>query len=118
MFLPTYLSTAKWLLLTLSTLSHASLTSKSLQARAEDWDFSTCFQVSPGFYSIYIITSDSDIGMEYRNAVLFDSECNVIQAVAVSKTVPKITLRGSLNYYVDIFVDENSTPNGHVDYCG
>lgn len=83
----------------------------------EDYTWPQCMPVGLGSCTLYMATADPDMD-DYRTAVLFDNNCNPLQAIMDNKNNPKLTLKGSLPNYVDLFVDSNIHPVGYVSYLG
>jgi hypothetical protein len=90
-----------------------------LLARAEDWrDVRHCFPSDQfDICTAYFATSDEDI-IDYRTAAIYRNDCRVLQAVKVTKTMERITLRGSLSDPVNLRIDTSAILNGYIYYKG
>jgi len=85
--------------------------------QTQDYTWPQCITSATNYCTIYMATSDPDMD-DYRTAVLFDYNCNVLQAIMVSKNTQHIELRGRLRLQFDLWVDSNAPPGGHVTYGG
>ena len=97
-------------------LAEAELSEMEIERR-QDTLWPKCSPTGPGFCTVYMATADVK-GAVYRTAVLFSSDCTITDAKLVDKTDPKITLKGHLPYYVDLYVDTDIHPRGHITYRG
>ncbi|KAJ3544002.1 hypothetical protein NM208_g3281 [Fusarium decemcellulare] len=88
---------------------------QSLTTRQEGLDWPKCSKTGKESCTLYMATGDSRFAT-YRTAVLFDHDCNIKQAYMTEKTEPKIVLKGHLPKDVNIFVDDQVRPNGHIAY--
>ncbi|RYP02027.1 hypothetical protein DL764_005977 [Monosporascus ibericus] len=83
-----------------------------------DFDWPKCLQVGKESCTVYIATSDGSSRSKYRIATLYDSDCNKLQIFKTNPSNPKITLKGTLPEYVDLYVDDYYRPNGRLSYKG
>ncbi|KAF5023775.1 hypothetical protein F66182_4168 [Fusarium sp. NRRL 66182] len=88
---------------------------QTLEIRQEGLDWPKCSKTGKESCTIYMATGDTMFA-KYRNAVLFDHDCNIKQAFRTEKDNPKIVLKGHLPKYVDIFVDDQARPQGRISY--
>ncbi|KAF4466647.1 zinc finger transcription factor 1 [Fusarium albosuccineum] len=88
---------------------------QTLTTRQEGLDWPKCSKTGKESCTLYMATGDSRFA-KYGTAVLFDHDCNIKQAYMTEKTEPKIVLKGHLPKDVNIFVDDQVRPNGHIAY--
>ncbi|KAI1073638.1 hypothetical protein F5B20DRAFT_587050 [Whalleya microplaca] len=78
------------------------------------FDWHKCEGMPKGSCTIYMATGTAKSG--YRTAGLFDHNCKLTQAVTTTKLNKKITLKGHLPLYVDLYVDDYIRPRGWLSY--
>ncbi|KAK8029790.1 hypothetical protein PG993_011081 [Apiospora rasikravindrae] len=89
------------------------------------WDWRQCEETGEGWCTVHIATGDgsgrlsADAG-DYRSVVLWDNQCDILQALMTSSENPKVTLRGRWGpeKYVDVQMDNQVRPNGWISYDG
>lgn len=83
--------------------------------KRQGWDFPKCMPTGPNYCTVYMATGDTSPS-SYRTAALFDNNCELKQVLMTSKLVTKITLKGHLPHYVDLWVDDSIHPGGYLSY--
>lgn len=98
-----------------ATPSDPSDLDASIIEKRQGWDWPKCLPTGPNYCTVYMATGDTSQS-NYRTAALFDNNCDLKQVLMTSKNNPKITLKGHLPYYVDLWVDDSIHPRGYLSY--